>query len=55
MGKMKELYMSIMQEYDGKIPNNLSIAEAQQMLEQIKNQKSNECKSRDKTGLQHGK
>jgi hypothetical protein len=50
---MKELYMSIIQEYDGEIPNNLSIAEAQRIVEQQKQEQ--DVKNRDKTGLQHGK
>jgi hypothetical protein len=52
MGKMKELYMEIVQIYDGEIPGNLSIAEAQQIVKQEKQQQN--VKNRNKTGLQHG-
>jgi len=49
---MKELYMEIIHMYDGEIPGNLSIAEAQQIVEQEK--QNQHVKTRDKTGLQHG-
>lgn len=53
MGKMKELYMEIVQMYDGEIAGNLTIAEAQRIVEQEKQEQY--VKNRDKTGLQYSK
>jgi len=51
MGKMKELYMDIVHMYDGEIPGNLTIAEAQRIIEQEKYERNG--KGRSKEGLQH--
>jgi hypothetical protein len=53
MGKIKELYMEIVHMYDGEIPGNLTIAEAQRIVEQEKYERNG--KDRDQTGLQHSK
>ena len=53
MGKIKELFIELMQIYNGTIPGNLSIEEAQIIIEQEKEE--NYVKNRNKTGLQHGK
>lgn len=51
MGKMKELYMDIVHMYDGEIPGNLTIAEAQRIVEQEKYERNG--KGRSKERLQH--
>jgi hypothetical protein len=51
MGKMKELYMEIIHMYDGEIPGNLTIAEAQRIVEQEKYEQDG--KTRNQKGLQH--
>lgn len=53
MGKIKELYMEIVHMYDGEIPGNLTIGEAQRIVEQEKYERNG--KDRDQTGLQHSK
>jgi hypothetical protein len=51
MGKIKELYMEIVHMYDGEIPGNLTIAEAQRIVEQEKYERNG--KGRNQEGLQH--
>jgi len=51
MGKMKELYMEIVEMYDGEIPGNLTIAEAYRIKEQEKYEQNG--KTRNQEGLQH--
>jgi hypothetical protein len=53
MGKIKELYMEIVHIYDGEIPGNLTIAEAQRIVEQEKYERDG--KGRNQEGLQHSK
>ena len=52
MGKIKELYKEIVHMYDGEIPGNLTIAEAQRIVEQEKYERDG--KRRNQEGLQHG-
>ena len=52
MGKIKELYMEIVHMHDGEIPGNLTIAEAQRIVEQEKYERDG--KRRNQEGLQHG-